>query len=58
MKQIKTIWQVRNDKFDEHVNRWLSEGWELVRREVLIDRKCLDDSVFYAELELEVQTDE
>ena len=49
--KIKTVWQVNDATFDEHVNKWLEEGWHLVKREVFPAHN-LDDSVFFAELVL------
>jgi hypothetical protein len=51
--KIKTVWNVNNINFDDKVNTLLAEGWELVRREVIVDHNRLDDSVFYAELVLD-----
>lgn len=53
--KIKTIWIVNNAHFDEKVNKLLEEGWHLAKREVFLDAKDLENSVFYAEL---VQLDE
>ena len=54
MLEIKTITENTALRFDREVNRALSEGWELVRRECFItgsDRV----TTFYAELERMVE---
>ena len=48
--KIKTIWDAGVTAFDEKVNQALTEGYKLARREVIPDRRDLDDSAFYAEL--------
>ena len=48
--KIKTIWRKNPRSFDEEVNEEIEKGYQLVRREVLVDTNCLGDSVFYAEL--------
>ena len=48
--KIKTIWRENPRSFDEEVNEEMKKGYELVRRDVLVDTNCLGDSVFYAEL--------
>lgn len=50
--KIKTIWTTYPATFDDQVNAALEEGWRLVRREVLQDPHCMDDSALYAELVL------
>lgn len=48
--KIKTIWNENQLQFDNVVNSAMEEGYQLVRRDVLVDHDRLDDSVFYAEL--------
>ena len=50
--KVKTIWTVYPEAFDDQVNAALGEGWRLVRREVLQDPSCMEDSALYAELVL------
>ena len=48
--KIKTIWTAKLTRFDDDVNNAMAEGYQLVRRDVLVDTNCLNDSVLYAEL--------
>lgn len=48
--KIKTIWTRDLTGFDNQVNEALAEGYQLTRREVLLDTANLDHSVLYAEL--------
>ena len=50
MLEIKTITENTALRFDREVNRALSEGWELVRRDIFITGSDLA-TTFYAELE-------
>ena len=58
MLEIKTIWRRigESENFDEEVNAALTEGWELVRREVLPEPGST--LVFYAELERMTELEE
>ena len=55
MLEIKTIMRTHDDPagFDEVVNAALRDGWELVRRDLLIT-----PNVLYAELERETEPEE
>lgn len=48
--KIKTVWDSGKSAFDNKVNDLLANGWQLTRREVLVDRHDMSGSVFYAEL--------
>lgn len=65
MKQIKTIIKPYEQlySYDEEVNRYLSEGWKLKRREIQrvsgeVNEAFCAPSVYvlYAELEKDIQT--
>ena len=58
MIEIKTITENTTIRFDRKVNTALSDGWELVRRDVFITGSdCV--TTFYAELERMIEeTDE
>ena len=47
--QIKTIVGIFADKFDEEVNKYLADGWELSRRDILKTPQGALEK-FYAEL--------
>jgi hypothetical protein len=65
LKQIKTIIKPYEQlyDYDEEVNRYLSEGWELTKREIqrisgeISEAFCVPPVyVLYAELEKDIQT--
>lgn len=67
MLKIKTILIPTKyaSQFDEEVNNFLADGWELVRRDVLPPYVCSQDNrvdmwqqMLYAELEREVEPEE
>ena len=60
MVEIKTIFIKIDDceKFDERVNEALAEGWELVRRDVLVPHISDRYTLLYAELERVIETEE
>lgn len=59
MVEIKTIFIKIDDceKFDERVNEALAEGWELVRRDVLVPHISDRYTLLYAELERVIETE-
>lgn len=60
MPEIKTIFTKIDDcgKFDERVNEALAEGWELVKRDVLVPPVPDRYTLLYAELERVIETEE
>ena len=50
--KVKTIWRENPRTFDKEVNEEMEKGYQLVRRDILVDTNCMGDSVFYAELVL------
>lgn len=59
MPEIKTIFTKIDDceKFDKRVNEALAEGWELVRRDVLVPHVSDRFTLLYAELERVMETE-
>lgn len=59
MVEIKTIFIKIDDceKFDKLVNEALAEGWELVRRDVLVPHVSDRFTLLYAELERVIETE-
>ena len=55
MKKIKTIWwQIEgSSRFDEEVNRAISDGWSMITRMVLMPKNSDGYPLLYAELERE-----
>lgn len=60
MLEIKTIMYKadNHESFDEEVNKALTEGWELVRRDVFPSHCTNTNTFLYAELEREVEPEE
>ena len=60
MVEIKTIFTKIDDceKFDKRVNEALAEGWELVRRDVLVPHVPDRYTLLYAEIERVIETEE
>jgi len=54
MLQIKTISNSQKVEFDEAVNAAIAEGWELVKRELVICGRE-NTPILYAELERDVE---
>lgn len=60
MTEIKTIFTKIDscEVFDKRVNEALAEGWELVRRDVLVPHVSDRFTLLYAELERVIETEE
>ena len=54
--EIKTIWEKVQDapKFDERVNEALADGWELTKRELVVEPTYHDEVFIYALLYAEL----
>ena len=60
MIEIKTIFRKIDESeiFDDRVNEALADGWELVRRDVLVPHVSDRFTLLYAELERVIETEE